>query len=207
VLKDPRPGIPHANTIRYVGQTINPEGRYRGHLGDAKHRRDEREKWLYELSEESVFPSMSIIDETTGKYANALEMSWLRFLRREGYNMTNSPAPLVRKEPYRDPYFQERLRYSIRAINSVESSRSVVVKLPIRLTEALRSIITRIEHKANVLEIPIDISVSDVMAIVVEGYLEDMNSDVETALLDHFATLSRWDKDSVEFQKKIRRIV
>jgi len=87
-LSDPRTDI-----FYYVGKTITPENRLKGHIKDAKTKRRNNLScnWVKSLLKEGVEPKMDIIDEVYGEW-EWLERYWISQFKTWGFelkNMTN----------------------------------------------------------------------------------------------------------------------
>lgn len=76
-LKDPE------NPIKgYVGKSKTPEKRFRAHL------RSQR-KWICELRERRLQPSLEIVDEVPEEYWQQLEVAYIEFFRDCGFQLDN----------------------------------------------------------------------------------------------------------------------
>jgi hypothetical protein len=87
-LKDP-----FSLKIRYIGQTVNPDNRYRNHIYEAKkNNRNHKERWIIQLIRKNSKPIMEILweDVMTVEEANAFETDMIQFYKDEGCDLTNS---------------------------------------------------------------------------------------------------------------------
>lgn len=87
VLKDPT-----TLEIRYVGQTVNPENRFRNHLYEArKNKRTHKDLWILKLLRGNKKPIMEIIGTTyiTSDDANKIENKLIKRFKNK-YRLTNN---------------------------------------------------------------------------------------------------------------------
>jgi len=78
--------------IRYVGVTVSPSTRMRGHIFDATHFRTKARSsnWIRKLLARDDFPVMQIIETGTGDGWQDRERHWVAFYRAElGDRLTN----------------------------------------------------------------------------------------------------------------------
>ena len=92
VLVDPRVTSGRAcDEVRYVGITVDPKGRLKSHIQDA---RDgvvrHNQCWIRGILSEGVEPLMRIVDQGVGDSWSDTERFWVRFYREEvGAKLTN----------------------------------------------------------------------------------------------------------------------
>lgn len=68
---------PGDKTIRYVGQTGNPESRLKRHIGDAKRGKSYPvQQWIRDLLNNGQQPVMVILDPDAYDFSNAKEAAW-----------------------------------------------------------------------------------------------------------------------------------
>lgn len=87
VLKDPI-----TNEVRYVGQTVNPDNRYRNHIYESKKfNKTHKHRWIMQLIRKNKKPIMDILwDEvTTVEDGNNTETELIQFYKDEGCDLTN----------------------------------------------------------------------------------------------------------------------
>ncbi len=86
ILVDPRD-----SRIRYVGQTYDPDRRYKDHLRSARNGYTSQAKfeWLQSLQQCKMRPAMVIVEVTTGHYALARESYWIARLSFAGAPLLN----------------------------------------------------------------------------------------------------------------------
>lgn len=87
-LKDP-----FTLKIRYIGQTVAPDNRYRNHIYEAKkNNKNHKERWIIQLLRKNAKPIMEILweDVMSAKEANNFETDMIQFYKDEGCNLTNS---------------------------------------------------------------------------------------------------------------------
>lgn len=87
-LKDP-----FTLKIRYIGQTVAPDNRYRNHIYEAKkNNKNHKERWIIQLIRKNAKPIMEILweDVMSAKEANDFETDMIQFYKDEGCDLTNS---------------------------------------------------------------------------------------------------------------------
>lgn len=84
VLIDPRD-----YRIRYVGKTINPKRRLRGHCTYLKSR-SHRTHWLNQLKKENIRPILQVVEKCSESIWSEREMWWISYGRGCGWNLTNT---------------------------------------------------------------------------------------------------------------------
>jgi hypothetical protein len=87
-LKDP-----FTLKIRYIGQTVAPDNRYRNHIYEAKkNNKNHKERWIIQLLRKNAKPIMEILweDVMSAKEANDFETDMIQFYKDEGCDLTNS---------------------------------------------------------------------------------------------------------------------
>ena len=83
---------PITNDIRYVGQTVDPQNRYRNHIWEAKeNNRNHKERWIVSLLRKNKRPIMKIIwsGQLTSDEANKVESKLIRYYKTK-YKLTNA---------------------------------------------------------------------------------------------------------------------
>lgn len=82
---------PRNYQLRYIGKSVNPEHRFRGHLDDAKYTNNKSYKcsWIRQLLSEGLIPSMEILEECTDDNWQEAEIAWIKEGREKGLNLTN----------------------------------------------------------------------------------------------------------------------
>ena len=89
---------PRDNEIRYIGQSIDPEQRFKIHWRErCKHKivvsnhkyQSEKALWLYELDMQGLKPSMTIIEQCDPKEADQKELYWIKEYSKNGRWLTN----------------------------------------------------------------------------------------------------------------------
>lgn len=86
-LKDPE-----TLAIRYIGQTVNPDNRYRNHIyGAKKNNKTHKERWIIQLLRKNLMPIFVILWEEvmTANAANDFETYMIQYYKDIGYNLTN----------------------------------------------------------------------------------------------------------------------
>jgi hypothetical protein len=94
---------PEFGEFMYVGQSINPEARYRSHITRALRNTNvgyidesKRAIWIRQLINKGQMPELFIL-ETVSKYkASLLELSWITKLTECGYNLTNGLIAIIK---------------------------------------------------------------------------------------------------------------
>jgi len=75
---------PETNEIKYVGRSVNPDGRYRVHIHLAlrsKHK-NKKDAWICSLLKQNLKPKMEIIEEVTNERVIEREKYWIEELRK-----------------------------------------------------------------------------------------------------------------------------
>lgn len=89
VLIDPRDG-----KIKYVGRTVDPKSRLRGHIYESKkNNRNKRERWIVSLLRKNLKPSLQIIYTLYCSLSEAIETEKMlvKKLTYRGYPLKNEP--------------------------------------------------------------------------------------------------------------------
>lgn len=82
---------PTTKVIRYVGQTINPEQRYKSHIYlNNKNNKHHHINWLIKLKNQKLRPIMKIIDECLLADLNKYEKLYINLFKKLGYDLTNT---------------------------------------------------------------------------------------------------------------------
>jgi len=85
-LSDPR-----TNQVRYVGKTIDPKERYRGHKKDKKGN-TYRVNWIMSLKKQSLVPIFEVIDVVDCKEWTFWENYWIAQFKTWGFKLVNGNA-------------------------------------------------------------------------------------------------------------------
>ena len=84
---------PFTTKIRYIGQSVNPDNRYRSHIYEAKKfNKNHKERWIIQLLRKNAKPIMKILweDIMSVEEANSFETDMIQFYKDEGHDLTNS---------------------------------------------------------------------------------------------------------------------
>lgn len=95
---------PRDDKVFYVGQSVNPEGRYFAHCGDGRYFYEYPErlgtepgklKWerIYYILKDGKRPTLKILEEVAVEDATAREVYWFNFYRKQGCEMLNADMP------------------------------------------------------------------------------------------------------------------
>ena len=82
---------PRNDTIRYIGQTKEPQVRLRSHItGDAVIN-PEKTRWLRELEKRGLQPCMEVIEGVNGSLGDVIEREryWIRYYTYQGFELLN----------------------------------------------------------------------------------------------------------------------
>lgn len=79
---------PRTNLVRYIGKSIHPENRLKGHL-KIKIARNHKERWLLKLKSMNMIPNLIILEQTSEFLINQAEKFWIAKYRNEGFSLTN----------------------------------------------------------------------------------------------------------------------
>lgn len=82
---------PRNNTIRYIGQAIDYNRRFSQHLSDSAD--TPKVKWISELKDSGLKPSIIILGECDESESHYLENWWILLGRRQGWMLTNGTNP------------------------------------------------------------------------------------------------------------------
>lgn len=82
-LSDPR-----GNEIRYVGKTVNPSQRLRGHMGTCR-TNNIKLGWIRSLRALNLKPIMDVVDTTTEELWPLVETKWISHFRSIGCRLVN----------------------------------------------------------------------------------------------------------------------
>lgn len=84
---------PVTGVIRYVGKTINPKSRLKGHMwGCGAKIRSKSQSWIYSIKKDGLKPVMKILDEVTESTWSDAEMYWIEQFRQWGFKLYNEVA-------------------------------------------------------------------------------------------------------------------
>lgn len=83
---------PISNEIRYIGRTINPKIRLRGHLSKSKKFNTHRDCWIRSLTSVGEKPILNIIDELecSWEYSYKIERLYIKKYLKLGHRLTNT---------------------------------------------------------------------------------------------------------------------
>lgn len=81
---------PGTRTVRYIGQTLNPEKRFREHVWHSRKRRTHLGNWIRELQRRGVRPNLVVIREVPYSDWPEAERSFIRIARGLGMRLVNS---------------------------------------------------------------------------------------------------------------------
>lgn len=86
---------PIANTVRYIGKSINPEKRFKAHLSAAKTHayRHHTSAWIRKLLANNLHPVLEILQQVdeSERWQDA-EIRWISYGKRQGWDLTNSTS-------------------------------------------------------------------------------------------------------------------
>lgn len=80
-------GLSDDTGIRYIGQSLDPEKRFRDHLRDKKH--THKVHWIKKLLAEGKMPELCILEETDETNFGQREEAWIAYGRANGWKLTN----------------------------------------------------------------------------------------------------------------------
>lgn len=80
---------PESGAVRYVGQTVNPAGRYFHHI-TPKGPGAPRLRWIAELKEQHLLPSLRILERVNPDQADQAEQRWIAHYVAEGAHLVNT---------------------------------------------------------------------------------------------------------------------
>jgi hypothetical protein len=80
---------PLSNNIRYVGQSVNPNSRYRRHISDSKRRNDHKSNWIKSLINNNLKPILSIIKVCNESNVDFYEKYYINEYKKK-YDLTNT---------------------------------------------------------------------------------------------------------------------
>jgi hypothetical protein len=80
---------PRTLEVRYIGKSIRPHHRHRGHIAEARMGVNRRRcRWILSLLRQGLEPLLSIMDERDDD-GSAQERLYIALLRQAGFNLTN----------------------------------------------------------------------------------------------------------------------
>jgi group I intron endonuclease len=99
---------PITGVVKYIGKSIDPKDRLRGHIRDARTKRRDNlsSNWIKSLLKEGLEPKMDIIDEIDGEW-EWLEQYWISQFKSWGFVLKNTTdggdynpmtSPIARKK-------------------------------------------------------------------------------------------------------------
>lgn len=97
---------PRDNRIKYVGQTVNLDRRYKEHC--AIHGSTAKDVWISELAGLDLKPILVHLETVSGAEANHREAWWIELLKVAGSNLTNTGKPVAVEYDY-SWFFQNRI--------------------------------------------------------------------------------------------------
>ena len=83
---------PNTGETRYVGKSVDPEGRLRLHIRDRKSSGTYCASWIKSLSNSGLFPKVNILEKCVGAEWQGKEIGWIARLRAAGCRLTNITA-------------------------------------------------------------------------------------------------------------------
>lgn len=91
VLIETRPDHKLFGQPRYVGWTTDPRRRFKKHLGDAKHKRTQKECWVAAVIQSGLKPVMMLVESGIGDDTwPEAETRWIARYRALGHDLTNA---------------------------------------------------------------------------------------------------------------------
>lgn len=84
-LKDPR-----TNEVRYIGWSVDPRRRFKGHINESKRETSYKAKWICKLLRDGVEPVQEILERGSGPNWIEAERRWITLFRSAGYRLTNT---------------------------------------------------------------------------------------------------------------------
>ena len=93
VLKDP-----DTSEVMYVGQSINPEQRYKSHKGTLCSDTTRKAAWVRSLRVQNKEPAFEVIDKTTDDKIDDLEMAWIWYYALQNERLVNGAVYPPAKE-------------------------------------------------------------------------------------------------------------
>lgn len=78
---------PDTGEIRYVGQSENPQDRFRRHCGTKE--KCHRGNWIRALKKSGQKPILEIVDEAPYEFRGPVEAAYVQFFREQGCNLVN----------------------------------------------------------------------------------------------------------------------
>ena len=84
---------PVSNRVRYIGKSVNPYGRLKTHINDAKHSNltDKKGKWIKKLLSSNERPSLVILAEVLEEEYQSAECDFIELFSEYSEDLTNSP--------------------------------------------------------------------------------------------------------------------
>jgi hypothetical protein len=84
-LTDPRTGH-----IRYIGQSLNPDTRWKSHCASASSNEAiQKSNWIKELKEAGMKPQLLELEKVAVEDANSSELFYIEYFKMLGANLTN----------------------------------------------------------------------------------------------------------------------
>lgn len=78
---------PRTRRIRYIGQSVDPDSRMRGHLSRSSNRA--AQAWINELKSLAMKPDLVILQEKTNDLYCKAEKRFIKFFRQKGSGLLN----------------------------------------------------------------------------------------------------------------------
>lgn len=98
VLEDPETGA-----VRYVGRSIDPESRYKAHMGNKANTHSRKDLWLANLKAHGKEPKLVIVEVgIKWKDAADVEQKWIDFFGQEGADLLNGSRGVLGAPPKYD---------------------------------------------------------------------------------------------------------
>lgn len=92
-LRDPRDG-----TVKYVGQTTNPERRQSDHELNRFQHNCAKSRWGSELQEAGLKPVFECLEICDFAVANKRELHWVTLMASQGHNLLNRPVGSIPRD-------------------------------------------------------------------------------------------------------------
>lgn len=81
---------PGSRKVRYIGQTVNPQVRFKHHLSGSSKKKTHLGYWLKSVLDAGQVPNLVVLCETTEDQCNAEEIRYISAARAIGIRLTNA---------------------------------------------------------------------------------------------------------------------